>query len=95
MLRTAFKLPLRRAEGLLSSIVELLEVQFTVPDHTTVSRRAIKMTSIARDELPAGPLHVVIDSTGLKVYGAGEWLADKHGQRTRRQWCVSTPRAGH
>ena len=71
----------------MTSVVELLGCELAVPDHTTVSRRAIKMTSIARDELPAGPLHVVIDSTGLKVYGAGEWLADKHGQRTRRQWC--------
>lgn len=86
MLRTAFKLALRQAEGLMMSVVELLGCELAVPDHTTVSRRAIKLPSIARAALPEGPLHVVIDSTGLKVYGAGQWLADKHGRRAPRQY---------
>jgi transposase len=86
VLRTAFKLALRQAEGLMASVIELIGCELAVPDHTTVSRRAIKLPSIARAALPEGPLHVVIDSTGLKVYGAGEWLADKHGQRGRRGW---------
>jgi hypothetical protein len=86
MLRTAFKLPLRQAEGLTTSLVELIGCELAVPDHTTVSRRAIKLPSIARAALPEGPLHVVIDSTGLKVYGAGQWLADKHGRRTPRKY---------
>jgi transposase len=86
MLRSAFKLALRQAEGLMTSVIELLGCELAVPDHTTVSRRAIKLPSIARTTLPAGPLHVVIDSTGLKVYGAGEWLADKRSQRAPRQY---------
>jgi len=86
MLRTAFKLALRQGEGLMTSIFELLGCDLAVPDHTTVSRRAIKLPSIARAALPDGPLHVVIDSTGLKVYGAGQWLADKHGRRAPRQY---------
>ena len=86
MLRTAFKLALRQAEGLMTSVVELLGCELAVPDHTTVSRRAIKLPSIARAALPEGPLHVVIDSSGLKVYGAGDWLADKHGRRAPRQY---------
>src|SRR5450631_1476296 len=86
MLRTAFKLPLRQAEGLMTSVVELLGCELAVPDHTTVSRRAIKLPSIARAALSEGPLHVGMDSIGLKIYGAGEWMANKHGQRTRRQW---------
>jgi hypothetical protein len=86
MLRSAFKLALRQAEGLMTSIIELLGFELAIPDHTTVSRRAIKLPSIARAALPEGPLHVVIDSTGLKVYGAGEWLADKHGRRAPRQY---------
>ena len=86
MLRTAFKLALRQAEGLMMSVVELLGRELAVPDHTTVSRRAIRLASITRQTLPEGPLHVLIDSTGLKIYGAGEWLADKHGQRARRSW---------
>lgn len=86
MLRTAFKLPLRQAEGLMKSVVELLGCALAVPDHTTVSRRAMKLPSISEVHLPDGPLHVLIDSTGLKVYGAGEWLLEKHGQRARRTW---------
>ncbi len=85
-LRAAFKLPLRQAKGLMVSGVELFGCDLTVPDHTTVSRRAIKLPSLARAALPGGPLHVVIDSMGLKIYGADEWLADKHGQRARRGW---------
>ena len=79
MLRAAFKLALRRAEGLLSSLVELLGCGLAVPDHTPVSRRAARLESITR-----GPLHVLIDSTGLKVYGAGQWQAEKHGRSRRR-----------
>ena len=86
MLRAAFKLPLRQAEGLMQSVVELLGGALAVPDHSTVSRRAAKLTWIARDALPSGPLHVLIDSTRLKVFGAGEWLVEKHGRRSRRGW---------
>ena len=67
MLRAAFKLALRQAEGLMMSFVELLGRELAVPDHTTVSRRAIRLASITRQTLPEGPLHVLIDSTGLKI----------------------------
>ena len=86
MLRAAFKLPLRQAKGLTQSVVELLGCGLAVPDHSTVSSRAAKLTSIARDWLPRGPLLMLIDSTVLKVFGAGEWPAEKHGQRSRRGW---------
>jgi len=85
MLRSAFKLALRQAEGLMNSVFELLGCELAVPDHTTVSR-AIKLPSIARATLPGGSVHVLIDSTGLKIYGVGEWLADKHGRRAPRQY---------
>lgn len=57
-----------------------------VPDHTTLSRRAQKWEPSARRNppLPDGPLHVLVDSTGLKFYGAGPWLEQKHGARSRR-----------
>ena len=70
----------------MASVVTLLGSELAVPDHTTLSRCAARLESIKRDRLPNGPLHVLIDSAGLKVYGAGQWLADKHGQRSRRQW---------
>jgi transposase len=87
MLRLAFHLPLRQTEGLMASIFELLDVQLNVPDHSTLSRRAMKLASISKGcRLPDGPIHLLIDSTGLKVYGAGEWLLEKHGARARRTW---------
>ena len=59
----------------------------STPDHSTLSRRARKMESISRGcILPDGPIHLLIDSTGLKVFGAGEWLQEKHGARARRTW---------
>ena len=85
MLRAAFKLALRQAEGLMSSIVELLGCALAVLDHSTVSQRSARLESITPGPLPKGPLHVLIDSTGLKVFGAGPWQVEKHGY-TRRKW---------
>jgi len=86
LIRAAFRMPLRQAQGLMMSVFELLEVGLAVPDFSTVSRRSAKLPSISLGRLPTGPLHVVIDSTRLKVFGAGQWLAEKHGQRSRRCW---------
>ena len=86
MMRTAFKLPLRQAEGLLASVLSLMDLTISAPDHTTVSRRATKLPVIQSTPAPRGPLHVLIDSTGLQVYGAGQWLEAKHGTRSRRKW---------
>jgi transposase len=63
-------------------------VDIGIPDHTTFSRRSPGL-ALARSLAQAqrtGPVHVVIDATGLKVYGAGEWLAETHGERGRRTW---------
>jgi transposase len=87
MLRLAFHLALRQTEGLMGSIFGLLGVLLSTPDHSTLSRRASKMTSFSKGcSLPEGPVHLLIDSTGLKVFGAGEWLQEKHGVRARRTW---------
>jgi hypothetical protein len=85
MLRTAFKLPLRQTEGLLASVLTLMKLTISVPDHTTVSRRAVKLPVIQPAQVPRGALHVLIDSTGLQVYGAGQWLEAKHGAKSRRK----------
>ncbi|MGR0188958.1 transposase [Azospirillum aestuarii] len=66
--------------------LELLGLDLPVPDHTTLSRRSATLTPILRAALPDGPVHLVLDSTGLKVFGAGEWLTDKHGARQPRRW---------
>jgi hypothetical protein len=86
LLLSAFRIPLRQAQGLVASVFELSGITLEVPDYTTVSRRSAKLPSISLGRLPKGPLHVLIDSTGLKVYGAGQWLEEKHGQRSRRCW---------
>lgn len=88
MLRTAFKLPLRQTEGLMASVLTLMSQTITAPDHTTVSRRAVALPVIqpASVSLPNGPLHVLIDSTGLQVFGAGQWLEAKHATKLRRKW---------
>jgi len=86
-LRLVFRQPLRQTEGLMASIFDLLELNLKAPDHSTVSRRAMRLKSISkRCALPAGPAHILIDSTGLKVFGAGEWLQEKHGQKSRHSW---------
>ena len=86
MLRTAFKLPLRQTEGLMASVLKLMDLTISAPDHTTVSRRAVKLPGIQPAQVPDGALHVLIDSTGLQVYGAGQWLEAKHGAKSRRKW---------
>jgi hypothetical protein len=86
LLRLAFGRPWRQTEGLLRSITTLLGVNLAIPDHTTFSRRSVTL-SLPTTRIPSSePVHVILDSTGLKVYGAGEWQAEEHGERGRRTW---------
>ena len=86
MLRSAFKMALRQTEGLMASVLTLMNLTITAPDHTTVSRRAVGRPVLKSPPAPKGPLHVLIDSTGLQVFGAGQWLEEKHGAKSRRTW---------
>ncbi len=86
MLRMAFKLALRQTEGLMTSVLTLMGLTLSAPDHSTVSRRAVVLPVIQPAQVPLGPLHVLIDSTGLQVYGAGQWLEAKHGAKSHRTW---------
>ena len=85
-----FGLRLRQTEGVLTSVLKLIGLDLAVPDHTTLSRRARKPRAPNKrhvDRIPEkGPVHVLIDSTGLQVYGAGQWLEEKHGVKSRRGW---------
>ncbi|RYJ02500.1 MAG: IS5 family transposase [Acetobacteraceae bacterium] len=85
MLRLVFHLALRQAEGFATSVLRLLGQTLRVPDHTTLSRRSRSFAGRQPKIVPRGPLHLVIDSTGLKLFGQGEWDEEKHG-RTRRSW---------
>jgi hypothetical protein len=84
-LKAVFRLALRQTEGLIGSIIALLGLDLAVPDHTTLSRRA-EALDVVRPRLGYGPVHLLVDSTGLKLCGSGEWLLEKHGTKTRRSW---------
>jgi hypothetical protein len=70
----------------MTSALSLIGLTISTPDHTTVSRRVVRFPVIQATSVPHGPLHVLIDSSGLQVYGAGQWLEAKHGARSRRKW---------
>jgi Transposase DDE domain len=86
-LRTVFRLALRQTEGLIGSILALLELDLAVPDHSTLSRRA-ETLAVPRPQAGSEPVHLLVDSTGLRLCGHGEWLMEKHGTRRRRAWRV-------
>jgi hypothetical protein len=85
-----FGLRLRQTEGFVTSVLKLMGLDLAVPDHTTLSRRAGKprMPDKRQCNHPSekGPVHVLIDSTGLQVYGAGQWLEERHCVKSRRGW---------
>jgi hypothetical protein len=85
-LRAVFHLALRQTEALIGSVIALLGLALTVPDHSTVCRRSktLVLPPLRRSE--TGPFHLLVDSTGLKVGGASEWLVEKHGTSCRRSW---------
>jgi len=86
-LRAVFRLALRPTEGLIGSVIGLLGLTLAVPDHTTLCRRAETLeVPRPRPRRDGEPMHLLVDSTGLKLYGAGEWLLEKHGARARRSW---------
>src|ERR671912_699385 len=86
-LRAVFRLPFRQTEGLIGSVIGLLGLDLAVPDHTTLCRRAETLeVPRPRPRSDGEPMHLLVDSTGLKLCGAGEWLIEKHGTRTRRAW---------
>ena len=85
-LRLVFHQPLRQTEGLLRSIADGLGINIAIPDHTTLCRRGGGLNILPKRIDRAEPLHLLVDSTGLKIYGEGEWLDQKHGIRSRRRW---------
>jgi hypothetical protein len=85
-LRAVFRLALRQTEGLISSILRLLGLDLAVPDHSTLSRRAEILELPRPCSSYRGPVHLLVDSTGLQLCGAGEWLVEKHGTQRRRSW---------
>ncbi len=85
-LRLVFRLPLRQAEGFLRSVLSLMGIDLEAPDHTTLSRWSQRLEVGFPRLPPKGPIHLIVDSTGLSIVGEGEWAAAKHARRGRRGW---------
>jgi hypothetical protein len=85
MVKAVYHLTLRATEGFAQSLCHLLRVEVPVPDYTTLCRRA-KTLTVALPTTATGPIHAVLDSTGLKIIGEGEWKVRQHGYSKRRTW---------
>ena len=76
----------RQTQGFLQSVFELMKLNLTVPDHSTLSRRRRQLEITLPVKNLSNSVHLVIDSTGVKVYGEGEWKVRQHGVGKRRTW---------
>jgi len=87
MIKAVFRVALRALQGLMESILQILKLDLVCPHYSRFSRRAQKLPVPLRRLLkPGEKLHVVFDSTGVKVYGEGEWKVRRHGYSKRRTW---------
>ena len=84
-LREVSHLPLRSTQGLVRSLLRLLGSDSPAPHYSTLSRRAAAL-DVKLERLSKGPLHLAVDSTGVKPYGEGEWKVRLHGADKRRAW---------
>jgi hypothetical protein len=85
-LKAVYHLAFRQTEGLLASIVALLQLNWDVPCYTTINRRQSTVEVSLPRQAPGKAFHMVIDATGVKVYGEGEWQVKTHGKTRRRVW---------
>lgn len=85
-IKVLFGLPLRQTTGFVESLLELVGLDWVVPDFSTLCRRQKTLSVAIPYRGSSGPLHLLIDSTGIKAEGEGEWNARKHGGSKRRLW---------
>jgi IS5 family transposase len=85
MVKGVNHLAYRQTEGFAGSLGKLLGVELPIPDYSTLNRRA-ETLKVKLPTSEKGPIHAVLDSTGLKVYGEGEWKVRQHGYSKRRTW---------
>ncbi|WP_244283509.1 IS5 family transposase [Pseudovibrio sp. Tun.PSC04-5.I4] len=85
-IRVVFGLALRQTQGFVRSVFHLMELVLPVPDFSTLSRRAdgLKLSN-PKLRTNSEPIALVIDGTGVKIFGAGEWQETKHGTRIKRR----------
>ena len=85
-MKVLFGMALRQTTGFVESLLQLIGLDWDVPDFSTLSRRQKTLAVNIPFRGSQGPLHLLIDSTGIKVEGEGEWNARKHGGQKRRVW---------
>ena len=85
-IRNLFRLPLRATEGFIASLIQLLRLPITAPNYSTLSRRQASLDIPIYESKGTEPIHLVIDSSGIKIYGEGEWKMRLYGKEKRRTW---------
>lgn len=86
-IRSIFSLTLRSTKGFMCSLIKLMTIGVPVMDYSTICRRQRKLkVPCIRNKKSNEPIHVVVDSTGLKVFGEGEWKVRRHGYSKHRMW---------
>ena len=83
-----YKQPLRQTEGFVRSLIKIMGLDLAVPDYSTFSRRGAGLVLPKETRAQTnGPIHLVVDSTGLKIFGEGEWLENKHKTKAKgKSW---------
>lgn len=84
--QAVYRLPLRATIGLMESLFKLMQLELPIPDPSTLCRRRQALPVELLASLPKGALHLVVDASGFKVFGEGEWKVRQHGYSKRRTW---------
>lgn len=85
VIKSVYHLTLRGSQGFVGSLFQMLKLNRNVPDYTTVCRRQ-KTVILPKLPVGKGPIHIVVDSSGLKIFGEGEWKVRQHGWSKHRMW---------
>jgi Transposase DDE domain len=87
-LKAVFKLSFRAVEGFIKSLVDRLKIKAEVPDYSLLCKRqkTLKVSFAKKSLKPGESIHILVDSTGLKIFGEGEWKVRQHGYVKRREW---------
>lgn len=86
MLKAVYHLPYRQTVGFGQSVLDLLGADVCVPDYTTLCKRSADLQVCVPTSTLNEPKHIIMDSTGMKIYGEGEWKVRQHGYSKRRTW---------
>lgn len=86
LMQSVYHLPLCQTEGFARSIFALAKIELPIPDYSTLARRRATLDISLPVQHKSAPMHVIVDSSGLKIYGDGEWMVRQHRATKRRTW---------